>query len=88
MADRKVHAKTADGIEIVRYDRSGKWYFERQDGTRRPVSVGEAAAVAAEAVKYEPIPAPAGVYLELPGGRRFDAIFRKLHANRSSGDPA
>lgn len=79
MADRRVHAQTADGIEIVRYDRSGKWYFERKDGTRRQVSVDMAATAAAEVVKYEPIQPPAGVYLERPGGRRFDAIFRKLH---------
>lgn len=41
--DRTVHATTGDGTEIVRYDRAGKWYLEQKDGTRRQVSVKEAA---------------------------------------------
>lgn len=60
--DRTVHGKTADGAEIARYDRTGKWYIEPATGQRRHVKISEAAALAA-----------AGTYrLGLRGGSAFD----------------
>jgi hypothetical protein len=61
--DRTVHGETDDGGEVVRYDRSGKWYVEYGKGIpRRAVSVREAAAMTT-------IPR-----LGLPGGSMFDRI--------------
>lgn len=63
MPDRTVHGTTADGGQIVRYDRAGKWYVEYKDGRPcRHVTVQRAADLAVEALT--------GV----PGGRRFDAL--------------
>lgn len=47
--DRTVHARSADGAELVRYDRAGKWYVEHPPETltpRRKVSVNEAVDIA------------------------------------------
>ena len=44
--DRTVHAYLADGSEIVRYERAGKWFHEGP-GVRRRVTLGEAAELAA-----------------------------------------
>jgi hypothetical protein len=35
VADRVVHTSYS-GMEIVRYDRAGKWYFEPTDSRLRP----------------------------------------------------
>lgn len=44
--ERIVHGTTAEGHEIVRYDRAGKWFVEKADGSRRRVSVKRAAELA------------------------------------------
>ncbi len=62
--DRTVHA---EGIaaEVVRYDRSGKWYIEPKNGAqRRHVGVNEAAEWAAVAAT--------AVFTGRPGGVVFD----------------
>jgi hypothetical protein len=66
--DRTVHACTEDGREIVRYDRSGKWYVEQfglPTRPRRHVDLGEAARLATLSGSE--------VRFGLPGGSRFDA---------------
>jgi len=72
--DRTVHAKCA-GFEVVRYDRSGKWYVESRnpDRQREHVGVGEAArrALAAETLGGT-------THLGRPGGRAFDRAVRSL----------
>jgi len=68
MSDRRVHAVLVDDTEIVRYDRSGKWYVEPRKGKRRGVSVREAARQAGSV---------GTVYLGLPGGSTFDRIVVK-----------
>lgn len=73
--DRIVHGWTADGGEIARYDRAGKWYIEYPSNTdrkRRQVTLDEAAK-AAIAGK---------VVLGRYGGTRFDALVRALQAGR------
>ena len=60
--DRTVHGQTWDGEKIVRYDRGGKWYVEKKDGTRKRVGVKEAASLAAMG----------DAYLGKPGGGAFD----------------
>ena len=65
MNDRTVHGRTADGYEIVRYDRAGKWYLEGI-GSRRPISLSAAVRGAIDGVAY----------LGRPGGRTFDARAR------------
>lgn len=68
--DRTVHGKTADGGELVRYDRAGKLYVEYGDGRkRRNVKLSEAAQMLA-AKGAEPF---FGRY----GGKRIDAEVRK-----------
>lgn len=73
--DRLVHGWTADGGEIVRYDRAGKWYIEYppdSDKKRRRVTLDDAAK-AAIAGK---------VVLGRYGGARFDARVRALQGGR------
>lgn len=41
-----MHGYTADGAEIVRYDRAGKWYVEPKGGKRRHVKIAEAVQLA------------------------------------------
>lgn len=75
--DRTVHALTADGAEVVRYERAGKWYVEvpvgqRQSrGGRTRISIDEAVALARDGE------AKLGLY----GGARFD---RKVIAARKA----
>ena len=68
---RTVHAES-DEAQIVRYNRSGKWYIEpKSPGTpRRHVSV-KAAASAAAGRGYR-------VNLGMVGGQRFDTEIRRL----------
>lgn len=71
--DRRIHCTLANGAEIVRYDRSGKWYLEYPESAmkpRRQLRVGEAARMAARATG-------AKVWMDLPGGGRFDQLVRR-----------
>lgn len=73
--DRRVHATTAESAEIVRYDRAGKWYVERPDGTRRQLTVQEAVSLAT---------APgARRYPGQHGGERFDHLVRKTQCEHA-----
>ena len=71
--DRTVHAVTYKGIEIVRYERAGKWYLEWPSGSMIPckhVGVGDAARTAVEHGQT--------INFGLPGGKTFDARVRRL----------
>lgn len=75
MTDRQVHAAIPGVMEVVRYDRAGKWYVEPlTPGLRRwAVTVGEAAEYASTANT-------AGSwehYEGLLGGRQFDRRMKK-----------
>lgn len=75
MSDRTVHVTiipaAGDRIEIVRYNRAGKWYYE-DGGRRRHLMLAEAAAFARE-------DRPAVIWHEgRKGGAAFDAKVRKL----------
>lgn len=79
--DRTVHCTIipADGgrIEIVRYDRSGKWWYEAGE-TRKLLTL-------AAAVKFAAQDRPAVIWHEgLLGGRAFDAAVRRARAERKS----
>jgi hypothetical protein len=68
--DRTVHGHSMNRLEpweVVRYDRSGKWYLESPDGRRQHVGVHHAAKVAADG-NFTP---------GLPGGRTFDRLVRE-----------
>ena len=74
--DRMVHAETSDGgIQIVRYDKEGKWYVEIREGygrhglpaERKQVSVREA-ALHARGLRG------GRIYLNLPGGDTFERM--------------
>jgi hypothetical protein len=69
MSDRTVHAVLTDGRQIVRYDRSGKWYWENERH-RNHLTLGEAVALA-KADKW------ATVIVGLSGGSAFDRAFKK-----------
>lgn len=80
--DRTVHARGSDGREVVRYDRAGKWWLERPDGTRAPLqlptAVSEAVVIAWEG--------GGEIYWNRHGGLRFDADVKKaLARQRDSG---
>lgn len=68
-SDRRIHARSPEGYEIVRYDRAGKWYVEGEGGLRFLIPLSEA-------VRLATLP---GVLTQLgiPGGGRFDALVRK-----------
>jgi hypothetical protein len=69
MNDRRVHAVTSEGWEIVRYDRAGKWYAERPDGRDR---------ITFHMAVYHATRAGAKSQLGIPGGTRFDASVRAV----------
>jgi len=73
MPDRRIHAKYAD-MEIVRYDRAGKWYLEPTfSGLKRQhVTI----AVAALSAKWGIQNAGGTWYPGLPGGSGFDVLMR------------
>ena len=67
--DRTVHGWAADGSEIARYDRTGKWYLEPPAATgrkRRQLKIAEAARIAVLGK----------VVFGRPGGLRFDKVVR------------
>lgn len=71
MSDRTVHASYQD-MEIVRYDRSGKWYLEPTVPRlkRQQVSIGTAARSAQWGIENA-----YGIwYPNLPGGSSFDRL--------------
>jgi hypothetical protein len=77
MADRTVHASSESG-ELVRYERAGKWYMELPDDLNDPeprilCNLADAVAVAI-AMWYE----GGDIFLDQPGGKRFDAKIRKM----------
>ena len=83
MADRTVHCTIipigGGRIEIVRYDRSGKWFYE-SGATRRMLTLDEAAAMADDR--------PAVIWHEArAGGRMFDARVRRMRASNSRRRP-
>lgn len=78
--DRRVHVTIVpfdgDRIEIVRYDRAGKWWYE-SGGVRRPLTLAEAVRFAEDR--------PAVIWHEgRPGGKVFDARVRLLRSGVSS----
>jgi hypothetical protein len=68
--ERIVHAKTADGTEIVRYDKAGKWYAEPSEGKRRSISLSEAVDLALSS-------GSSGADDRHYGGTRFQSEIRK-----------
>lgn len=68
--DRTIHARTRSGMLIVRYDRAGKWYAERVFTRLRSLTLKQAVDLAVQQGSY--------VYLDQPGGKRFDAAVRKM----------
>lgn len=74
--DRRVHLTIVPSmggrIEIVRYERAGKWWYEA-GMTRRPLTLRQAAEFGQDR--------PAVIWHEgIPGGSRFDAEVRKVRA--------
>jgi len=74
MADRRVHA-SEETLEVVRYERSGKWRVEcARDSLPKEGYYVRVRDAAAEALKIE---ARGGtIHYGLPGGSMFDRIVR------------
>lgn len=72
MADRTVHA-SYDGMEIVRYDRSGHWYLEPTDYRLKRQKVSLHGALLSAKWAHEN---GGQVFIGRPGGAQFDAGFR------------
>lgn len=71
--DRRVHVRTRDGREVVRYDRSGKWWIEFPGGERRfRLKLSDAVSWA-----FDP---GVTVFFGVPGGGAFDAAVRRQRA--------
>lgn len=68
MSDRRIHARSPMGYEIVRYERAGKWYVEGEGGLRIRIPI-------VEAVRLSTLPG-VSTQLGVPGGGRFDALVR------------
>lgn len=71
-ADRQVHARSGE-MEIVRYNRAGKWYLEYKPVGLPPapklkITLAEAVSIARRE--------SATVYLGKPGGRAFDRLIK------------
>lgn len=71
MSDRKVHARSPE-MEVVRYDRAGKWYLEPEHFSlpAQHVTVKEAARYAVWAANE----ANGQIFTGLPGGAMFDRL--------------
>lgn len=68
--DRMVHAETSDGtIQVVRYDRQGRWYVEGSTATRMRLSTVHDAAVQAVAIEQQ----GGKIYTGRAGGQTFDS---------------
>lgn len=67
-ADRTTHASSKDGsVAVVRYDKAGRWWLERSDGTRAPLRLATAVT---EAIVLE---ADGGtIHFGRHGGSQFD----------------
>lgn len=70
MSNRTVHACYSD-MEIVRYDRAGKWYLEPRNSTlsRQQVTIKEAVDQAIWAAKHG-----GQIFFGLHGGSTFDRL--------------
>lgn len=68
--DRSVHIRLRDGREVVRYDRSGKWWIEHPGGRRFRLQFAAAVQWAADT--------GAEVRFDVPGGQLFDKRVREL----------
>lgn len=75
--DRTVHARYRD-MEIVRYDRSGKWYLEPTIAGVRRQHVG--IRDAARSAKWGIENADGVAFAGLPGGRSFDRLLQEATA--------
>jgi hypothetical protein len=77
MTDRTVHARYRD-MEIVRYDRAGKWYLEPTipKARRQQVTVKTAARQALWGIEFGSGEVMLGRY----GGAAFDREFQKAAA--------
>jgi len=73
-SDRTVHAEDMY-VEIVRYNRAGKWYIEPKHGNagRQKVTLVLAAKRALVGLHMK-----GEIHFDLPGGQAFDAKVRAL----------
>lgn len=80
-SDRTVHARY-EGMEIVRYDRSGKWYFEPTHSAldRQHIGIDDAVRNAVWGLDQ----ANGVIYHGLPGGSAFDRKVRAARERRFS----
>lgn len=95
MSNRTTHAESAEW-EIVRYDRSGKWFVEYQGEPPYPGWVGPSylgmsvnragrAPVTVGQAAVAALGLDAQVHIGRPGGSTFDRLLNGLHRHDSSG---
>lgn len=70
--DRQVHARGISGLEVVRYDRAGKWFLELPGDSRKHVGVRDAARWA-----WRMRATGGEVFVGLPGGGAFDRLLEE-----------
>lgn len=76
MSDRTVHA-SGPQMEVVRYNKAGKWYLEPTDRRlpRQSVTIAEAVDYTNWLWKNGGTP-----HFDRPGGGRFDSLLRRCYA--------
>lgn len=78
--NRQVHATSANGkMEVVRYDREGRWYVEGEGGHRMRLVSVKAAVEAAMTMEDE----GGQILLRQPGGKRFDSMVAAAKAKQA-----
>jgi hypothetical protein len=85
MSDRMIHAAAGE-MEIVRYNRAGKWYVEYSSPRMRPsrhVGVNEAARLAVELERD----GRGCIYLGVSGGSAFDRKVKALSGSDVGLEP-
>ena len=83
-SDRTVHAWNRAGVQVVRYDRSGKWYIEYPAESLIPaqrVTIAQAVERAMRCWYHE----DGSVELFRPGGGRFDYLIQQAVRKREGG---
>lgn len=77
--NRQVHARNGN-MEVVRYDREGRWYIEGAQGSHRVRLVSVKAAVEAAMTLEEE---GGQIFIRQPGGKRFDSMVEAAKAKKA-----
>jgi hypothetical protein len=78
--DRTWHAAFSDGTQLVRYNRTGKYYLEKPEGGRKRILLPSAVQMVVEAYGA----AGAAIAFGRAGGMMFDSAVKKALRARTA----